>query len=98
MITELDNEHSRRFGTLTDHYQIANIAFTVLGTHARARYQLPHPTPPAQAMPDVFKNPADPVAAYRRYYRIAKGAIARWERGTAAPDWWRVEPLGTTSA
>lgn len=45
-------------------------------------------TPFAQAMPDEFKN-ADPVIAYRNYYRGAKARIAAWKHGNV-PSWWDV--------
>lgn len=46
-------------------------------------------TPFAQAMPEEFKR-ADPVEAYRGYYRGAKAAIAAWNKGRPAPEWWAV--------
>lgn len=42
-------------------------------------------TPFAQAMPDDYKR-ADPVQAYRDYYRGEKSDIATWRNNT--PDWW----------
>ena len=44
-------------------------------------------TPPAQAMPDEFKQ-SDPVAAYRTYYRDDKATNDwfKYERGTPAPE------------
>ena len=44
-------------------------------------------TPFALAMPDEFKR-ADPVEAYRAYYRGGKAGIATWNKGRAAPEWW----------
>ena len=41
----------------------------------------------AQAMPDEYKC-ADPVKAYRAYYRGAKADIATWNKGRPAPEWW----------
>lgn len=43
-------------------------------------------TPFAQAMPDQYKN-ADPVEAYRAYYRGDKAKIATWKK-RARPDWF----------
>lgn len=43
-------------------------------------------TPPAQAMPDKYKDP-DPVKAYRSYYLGEKMGFARWKLG--APSWVR---------
>ncbi len=44
-------------------------------------------TPFAQAMPDEYKRP-DAVEAYRAYYRGGKAAIASWNHGRPAPEWW----------
>lgn len=44
-------------------------------------------TPFAQAMPDDCKNSADPVSAYRNYYRKHKSHIAKWPDGKI-PHWW----------
>lgn len=44
----------------------------------------------AQAMPEGFRN-ADPVVAYRLYYREAKAGFAKWERGVPAPSWWEAK-------
>jgi hypothetical protein len=43
-------------------------------------------TPPAQAMPDAYKNHDDAVAAYRSYYVHEKSHIHKWTR-RAPPDW-----------
>jgi hypothetical protein len=45
-------------------------------------------TPPAQAMPDEYKND-DPVKAYRDYCTHEKH-YAKWEKGRAKPEWWAV--------
>ena len=46
-------------------------------------------TPFAQAMPDEYKR-ADAVEAYRAYYMGDKAAIAEWNWGTPAPDWYKI--------
>jgi hypothetical protein len=46
-------------------------------------------TPPAQAMPDEYKN-NDPIKAYRDYCTHEKH-YAKWEKGRAKPDWWTLE-------
>ena len=46
-------------------------------------------TPPAQAMPDEYKND-DPIKAYRDYCTHEKH-YAKWEKGRAKPDWWTLE-------
>lgn len=43
-------------------------------------------TPPAQAMPEKYKDP-DPVKAYRQYYLGEKMGFASWKHG--APEWVR---------
>ena len=43
-------------------------------------------TPPAQAMPDKYKNATDPVDAYREYYRHEKTHLHVWKKRDA-PDW-----------
>ncbi len=45
-----------------------------------------HLTPPAQAMPDEYKDD-NPVKAYRAYYHSKQ--FAKWEKGTPTPDWWQ---------
>lgn len=55
---------------------------------SRAPISIPHTpfTPPAQAMPDQFKN-VDPVVAYRNYYNGAKAKFARWTK-RPTPQWF----------
>lgn len=45
-----------------------------------------HLTPFAQAMPDEYKN-ADPVEAYRAYYRGEKASFAKWTSRNI-PEWF----------
>ncbi|SEV81561.1 hypothetical protein [Natrinema salifodinae] len=44
------------------------------------------PTPRPQAMPDEYKRPGDPVAAYRAYYAGEKADWAEWKY-TDEPPW-----------
>lgn len=44
-------------------------------------------TPFAQAMPDQYKQ-ADPVCAYRAYYKGAKSSIAKWNKARLLPPWY----------
>ncbi|SFC37261.1 hypothetical protein SAMN05444422_107250 [Halobiforma haloterrestris] len=44
------------------------------------------PTPRPQAMPDEYKRPGDPVAAYRAYYAGEKAEWAEWNY-TEEPPW-----------
>jgi len=41
----------------------------------------------ALAMPDKYKNPADPVQAYRDYYIFEKSRFAYWKSGLV-PTWF----------
>ncbi len=43
--------------------------------------------PPPQCMPDEYKH-EDAVEAYRAYYMGDKAAIAEWNWGRSAPDWF----------
>ena len=43
-------------------------------------------TPPAQAMPNEYKND-DPIKAYRDYCTHEKH-YAKWEKGRSPPEWW----------
>jgi hypothetical protein len=43
-------------------------------------------TPFALCMPDVYKNPLDPVDSYRNFYNGEKH-FAKWQRGTPKPYW-----------
>ena len=49
-------------------------------------------TPFAQAMPDVFKVPNDPVSAYRNYYIAAKKHILKYTI-RQPPAWISIEPM-----
>lgn len=46
-------------------------------------------TPFAQAMPEECKR-EDPVEAYRMYYLTHKQSIAKWDKDTPAPNWWKL--------
>jgi hypothetical protein len=52
-------------------------------------------TPFAQAMPDSYKA-ADPVHAYRRFYRELK-TFAKYEKGRSEPSWWNQYSTSTSS-
>lgn len=45
-------------------------------------------TPFAQAMPEMYQG-VNAVKAYRRFYSGEKRRFARWDRGRAAPKWWK---------
>ena len=46
-------------------------------------------TPFPQAMPQEYKRSC-PVDAYRAYYMGDKAAIAEWNWGRPAPDWYKI--------
>ena len=78
----LNDEYRYRFDKQLNHRSIE-----VLRTISRHRYARCGLTPFVQAMPDAYKIPGDPVAAYRGFYRGEKRHFARWSR-RAKPDWF----------
>lgn len=44
-------------------------------------------TPPAQAMPETYKQ-TNPVEAYRAYYIGEKAKMASWKNPANRPSWW----------
>lgn len=79
----LNDEYRYRFESGRDH------------ASAEVARSLPQPPIPdrgltefAQAMPDRYRVPADPVEAYRRFYIGEKAAFAAWTR-RPVPDWFR---------
>ena len=49
-----------------------------------------HRTSFAQAMPEVYKDPQDTVAAYRAYYMGDKKRFAKWSKSRKTPDWYNL--------
>ncbi|MFP4379584.1 MAG: pyrimidine dimer DNA glycosylase/endonuclease V [Candidatus Sumerlaeia bacterium] len=49
----------------------------------------------AQAMPDAYKVPGDPVAAYRKFYIAEKSRFAKWTR--RKPPSWYIEGIGNSN-
>lgn len=45
-------------------------------------------TPFAQAMPPEYKDPGNPVIAYRDYYIYEKYHFAKWCKRRPKPHWW----------
>jgi hypothetical protein len=85
LILALNREYLYRFGSVSDH------------ASARVAKSLSPPLIPdfgltefAQAMPDKYKVPGDPVQAYRRYYIGEKSRFAKWTRRTT-PKWFLEE-------
>ena len=77
----LNAEYRFRFDKDTDHKSIS-----VLDKISDCRYDNPGLTEFAQAMPDKYKIPADPVSAYRQFYLGEKMGFARWTNRNV-PEW-----------
>ena len=45
----------------------------------------------AVCMPDECKIPGDPVSSYRKYYKLYKNKIAKWEPKSKTPEWFKNE-------
>lgn len=46
----------------------------------------------AQAMPEEYRIPGDPVGAYRRFYVAEKASFSTWTR-RRVPDWFRLNEV-----
>ena len=79
---ELNSEYRWRYDKDKDHASMA-----VLSTIDDERFDANGLTPFAQAMPEPYKNPGNPVLAYRSFYRGEKAAFATWKKRDT-PDWW----------
>ena len=53
-------------------------------------------TPFAQAMPNQYKDPDNPVSAYRHFYRAEKSVFAKWTK-REMPDWLLLDQNVETS-
>ena len=80
----LADEYTFRYGKV--HASRAVILWCLQNVE-RVQFDSTGLTPFAQAMPDEYKR-ADPVEAYRAYYRGAKAAIASWKPVRGQPEWW----------
>ena len=80
----LNREYRYRFGKANDHGSIK-----VLREIEHLGYERLGLTEFAQAMPEQYKVPGDPVAAYRRFYLAEKMGFAKWTR-RRVPPWVRV--------
>ncbi len=77
----LNNEYRYRFESGHDHKSIA-----VLEEISDYRYEDRGLTEFAQAMPEKYKLPGNPVQAYRQFYLGEKMQFARWTR-RKIPAW-----------
>lgn len=84
---ELNQQYRKRYGKQVNH-RSWEIIKQAIRDNAEIVRSLPDigPTPFMQAMPDTYKNPTNPVAAYRAYYKTKE--FAKWEKGTPAPAWF----------
>jgi hypothetical protein len=76
-------EYTHRYG------RVAKAQALVDGLLSRTPVGLPSGelVPPPLAMPDQYKDPADAVTSYRRFYAVEKARFARWT-GRPAPQWF----------
>ena len=82
LVEELNREYRWRYEKDQDHASMAVLA--AIDIH---RFEALGLTPFAQAMPDQYKNPDDPVAAYRAFYCNEKSSFATWKK-REVPPWW----------
>lgn len=78
----LNDEYRWRFKKAKDHASIK-----VIREVEKYRFPSKGRTPFVQAMPNQYKEPDDPVIAYRRFYCIEKSAFATWTK-REIPDWF----------
>ncbi len=78
----LNREYRYRYRRDRDHASI-----DVLKQISALHYEAVGLTEFAQAMPEHYKVPGDPVAAYRGFYLGEKAAFAAWTR-RSPPPWW----------
>ncbi len=83
LATALNDEYRYRFKKNTDHRSI-----TVLNEISDHNYENHGLTDFAQAMPEKYKVPGNPVQAYRNFYIGEKMHFARWSK-RKVPSWAR---------
>lgn len=77
----LNTEYRYRYQKDIDHKSIS-----VIREISSISYESAGLTPFAQTMPEQYKIPNDPVAAYRQFYICEKLSFARWTR-RRRPQW-----------
>lgn len=77
----LNREYRYRYRSSSDHASLA-----VLEEASRFSFESRGLTEFAQAMPEEYRVPGDPVSAYRRYYAGEKMGFAKWTR-RRKPTW-----------
>lgn len=82
LVEELNREYCWRYDKGQDHASMA-----VLAAIDDLRFEAKGLTSFAQAMPDTYKIPDDPVVAYRNFYCGEKASFATWKKRDI-PHWW----------
>jgi len=89
---ELNREYTKRYSFSKIGLDISHKSWEVcswaLSNVDKIMFPKKDLTPFAQAMPEECRR-LDVVEAYRTYYLTHKRDIAKWDRGTSAPDWWK---------
>jgi len=83
----LNNEYRFRFDKGSDHKSIS-----VLTEISVYEYENSGLTEFAQAMPEEYKVPGDPIAAYRQFYLGEKMSFAKWTKRSIPA--WACKPSG----
>ena len=78
----LNDEYRWRYKKEHDHASIK-----VIREIEKYRFPSQGLTPFVQAMPNQYRDPDDPVAAYRCFYRAEKSVFAKWTK-REIPDWF----------
>jgi len=81
-------EYTARYGKVHSYAgTVRALGALPLGARPVHSYTTPHP----QCMPDIYKVPGNPVAAYRAYYVGEKQHLATWYRGDDGkmPFWFK---------
>lgn len=83
----LNREYRYRYEKNSDHKSIS-----VLNEVSTYEYESTGLTEFAQAMPEQYKVPGDPVKAYRQFYLGDKMSFAKWTK-RETPSWAQVQSL-----
>ena len=78
----LNEEYRWRYKKVQDHASIK-----VIRKIEKCQFPSQGLTPFVQAMANQYKDPNDPVAAYRHFYCVEKSAFATWTK-REIPDWY----------
>jgi hypothetical protein len=81
----LCNEYTKRFNKVHKTYDVICELSNVFA-YIQHHFEKGLLTPFVLCMPDMYKNPGDPVDSYRKFYNGEKH-FAKWQRGTPQPKW-----------